>query len=187
MAPDVIAISGAGGRSALRIKIGVRLLSPLYSVEHLLTVNLEWSTISIEYSGQNAGANPVCGCLTRRGIMSITLGLSRNQGSDASDRPSSNPAPVRMLKMLERLGAWAATRADRIKDIFLVRVENSVALYLITHAEAYDFVLGRELAEFAGPYIARGVFDDATLIPASSPEELDAFFDKKHAFRITFE
>jgi hypothetical protein len=89
--------------------------------------------------------------------------------------------------MLERLADWAATRADRFTDVYLVRVGDSVALYLMTQAEVYDFQLGRELAEFAAPYLARGVINAVTLVPASSPEELEAFFDMKHTFRIRFE
>ena len=116
----------------------------------------------------------------------ITLGLTADRGADGGES-RRDPALGQVFKMLERLGGWAATRADRLADVYLVRAGNSVDLYLITRAEAYDFPLGRELAEFAAPYIARGVINAATLIPASSPEELEAFFNPKSTFRIVFE
>jgi hypothetical protein len=60
----------------------------------------------------------------------------------------------------------------------------SFCLYLMTDAEAYDFALSAKLAEFAGPYIERGLLDSVSLLPASSPEELEALFDPSSAVRI---
>ena len=60
----------------------------------------------------------------------------------------------------------------------------AINLYLLIKAEAYDFTLSGKLAEFAAPYIERGLLDSATLLPASSPEEQKAFFDPETAWRI---
>jgi hypothetical protein len=57
-------------------------------------------------------------------------------------------------------------------------------LYMVTQSEAYDFELGDKLSEFAAPYIERGLLGGASLVPASSPEELAAYFDLNKVIRI---
>jgi hypothetical protein len=73
--------------------------------------------------------------------------------------------------------------AEHVKA-FIARDNGLIGLYLVTTAEAYDFELSRKLAEFAAPYIERGLLDAVSLLPASSLEELEAFFDPKKALRV---
>ena len=63
----------------------------------------------------------------------------------------------------------------------------TIGLYLVTKKEAYDFDLGDKLAEFAIPYIERGLLSSVTLLPASTPEQLTAYFDPKKAIRLECE
>lgn len=63
----------------------------------------------------------------------------------------------------------------------------TTGLYLVTKKEAYDFDLGDKLAEFAIPYIERGLLSSVTLLPASTPEQLTAYFDPKKAIRLECE
>jgi hypothetical protein len=57
-------------------------------------------------------------------------------------------------------------------------------LYMVSQSEAYDFDLGDKLSEFAAPYIERGLLGGASLVPASSPEGLAAYFDLNKVIRI---
>jgi hypothetical protein len=70
---------------------------------------------------------------------------------------------------------------------FFSRDGGTVGLYLLTTAEAYDFELGDKLADFAAPYIERGLLSSVTLLPASTAEELAAFFDPTKAVRVEIE
>ncbi|WP_143393607.1 hypothetical protein [Fimbriiglobus ruber] len=54
---------------------------------------------------------------------------------------------------------------------------DGLMLYVIGRQEAYDFDLSRELSEFAGRSTDLGLDLNTTLLPASTPEELGAFFD----------
>lgn len=67
---------------------------------------------------------------------------------------------------------------------FFSRDGGTVGLYLMTTAEIYDFALGDKLAEFATPYIERGMLGSVTLLPASTLEEIAAYFDPKKALRV---
>jgi len=88
------------------------------------------------------------------------------------------------LKMCEHLFEFMQEQDGRDVEVFFARDSGSISLYLMTKAEAYNFDLSRKLSEFAAPYIDRGLIDSATLLPASSHEELEAFFDPKRALRI---
>lgn len=72
-------------------------------------------------------------------------------------------------------------------EVYFARDGGSISLYLMTKAEVYDFELSRKLADFAAPYLERGLLDSASLLPASSAEELEAFFDPKTALRVEFQ
>lgn len=67
---------------------------------------------------------------------------------------------------------------------FFTRDGGTVGLFLTTKAEKYDFDLADKLAEFAAPYIERGLLGSVTLLPASTPEELAAFFDITKALSV---
>ena len=57
-------------------------------------------------------------------------------------------------------------------------------LYMVTQSSPYDFDLGDKLSDFAAPYIERGLLSGSSLVPASSPEELAAYFDLGKVIRI---
>lgn len=57
-------------------------------------------------------------------------------------------------------------------------------LYVVSQSEAYDFELSGKLSDFAAPYIERGLLGSAALVPASSPEELAAYFDLNKVIRV---
>jgi hypothetical protein len=86
--------------------------------------------------------------------------------------------------MCEQTATFMQENAGGEFRAFLSRDGGTIALYLVTTAEAYDFELGDKLAEFAAPYIERGLLSDVTLLPKSTPEELAAFFDPAKAVRV---
>jgi hypothetical protein len=119
----------------------------------------------------------------QQGGKMITLGFRRTE--------SGSPRPRRLLPQISRFLRICEQVADFIEEhdgqdfeVFFARDGNSINLYLMTRSEAYNFDLSRHLAEFAAPYIERGLLDSATLLPASANEELAAFFDPKRALRI---
>jgi hypothetical protein len=67
---------------------------------------------------------------------------------------------------------------------YFSRDGGAIGLYLVTTDKAYNFDLGDKLAEFAAPYIERGLLNSVTLLPASTPEELAAFFDPWKAVMV---
>src|SRR5438309_4848995 len=73
------------------------------------------------------------------------------------------------------------------KAFFSHEDSGALGLYLMTDAAAFDFALSAKLAEAVAPFIERGVLDSVMLLPASSPEELGAFFDPQSAFRVEIE
>ncbi len=89
--------------------------------------------------------------------------------------------------MCEHLALFMREHGGREFKAFFSRDSGTVGLYLVTTAEAYDFELGDKLAEFAAPYIERGLLSSVTLLPASTPEELTAFFDPMKAVRVEIE
>ncbi len=89
------------------------------------------------------------------------------------------------LTMCQNIAAFMAENDGASFKAFVARADGgSLSLYVVTDHQAYDFDLSRKLAEFAGPYIERGLLESATLLPESSPEELSALFDPNSAFRI---
>jgi hypothetical protein len=88
------------------------------------------------------------------------------------------------LKMCEQVLDFMRAQTGQELEVFFARDGGSISLYLLTKAEAYDFDLSRKLAEFAAPYVERGLLDSASLLPVSSAEELEAFFDPKTALRL---
>jgi hypothetical protein len=113
----------------------------------------------------------------------ITLGFTHTA--------SKNPRPRRLhrhlslfLKICEQVAAFMEEHSGEVFEAFFARDGRSINLYLLARSEAYNFDLSRQLAEFAAPFIEQGLLDSATLLPASSNEELEAFFDPKKALRI---
>ncbi len=89
-----------------------------------------------------------------------------------------------MLRLCEQIAEFMRKNGGEEFKAFFSRDGGAVGLYLMTTAEAYDFELGDRLAEFAAPYLERGLLGSVTLLPASSPEELAAFFDPARAIRV---
>jgi hypothetical protein len=89
-----------------------------------------------------------------------------------------------MLRLCERIAEFMRKNGGAAFKAFFARDGGAVGLYLMTTAEAYDFELGDRLVEFAAPYIERGLLGSVTLLPASSPEELAAYFDPTRAIRV---
>jgi hypothetical protein len=75
----------------------------------------------------------------------------------------------------------------KFKAYFSHEGGGALALYLVTDVEAVDFTLSAKLAEHVAPFVERGLLDGVMLLPASTPEELSAFFDPRSAFRVEIE
>lgn len=114
----------------------------------------------------------------------ITLALQ--QRSSKRFRRSQPRLGV-FLHICEAVSAFAQQQAGLRSVIYFAFKEGGLHLYLLTEAEVYNFELSGKLAEFAAPYIARGVLDSASLLPASSAEEMEAFLDPKFALRVEIE
>jgi hypothetical protein len=114
----------------------------------------------------------------------ITLGFNQKAGLRARRAHSQSDL---FLRMCEHLALFMQENNGQGFETFFARDRGSINLYLMSKSEAYDFELSRKLAEFAAPFIERGVLDSASLLPASSAEELEAFFDPKTALRVVFQ
>jgi hypothetical protein len=113
----------------------------------------------------------------------ITLGFKQK----SSDTPRSRRRQPRIdlfLEMCHQVLEFAGGHGQQGVEIFFAINGKSIGLYLMTKAEAYDFELSRKLTDFAAPYIDRGLLESVTLLPASSTEELEAFFDPEKALRV---
>jgi hypothetical protein len=86
--------------------------------------------------------------------------------------------------MCEGIASFMRANNGREFKAFFARDNGAVGLYLMTKTETYDFELGDKLAEFAAPYIERGLLGSVTLLPASTPEELAAYFDPMKALSV---
>jgi len=75
------------------------------------------------------------------------------------------------------LSNWVKSQKARVAEGYLVPEPDGLMLYLIGKTEAYDFELGDELSNFSLKLVDQGVNLNTTLLPASSPQELAAFFD----------
>ena len=97
---------------------------------------------------------------------------------------------VRVLnRLLTHLSAWVRRHGEKVSEAFLVVEPDGLMLYVVGREEAYNFELGDELSEFSIGLADQGLNVGTTLLPASSPEELRAFFDPQRgpAIRIPAE
>ena len=116
----------------------------------------------------------------------ITLGFG--QRSNAATHVGRPQLRIdHFYELCEQVLEFAKEHAEQCVEVVFAIKGGSTGLYVMTKAEAYDFELSRKLAEFAAPYVAEGILESVTLLPASSPEELEAFFDPKKAIRIEIE
>jgi hypothetical protein len=111
----------------------------------------------------------------------IRLGINKN-GKGRGRRRQSELDVV--LRMCENIATFMEENNGRDFQAFFSRDGNAIGLFVVTTSEAYDFELGDKLAEFVAPYIERGLLSSVTLLPASNPEELAAYFDPKKALRV---
>jgi hypothetical protein len=111
----------------------------------------------------------------------ITLGFNRTEKVRSRRRQSQVDV---VLRLCERIARFMQENEGGEFKAFFSRDRGIVGLYLVTTAETYDFALGDKLTEFAAPYIERGLLGCVTLLPASSPDELSAYFDPKKALRV---
>ncbi len=111
----------------------------------------------------------------------ITLGFNLSEGVRSRRRKS--PVDV-VLRLCEHITAFMQENNGGEYKAFFSRDGGNVGLYLLTTSEQYDFDLADKLAELAAPYIERGVLGSVTLLPASSPEELAAYFDPMKALSV---
>jgi hypothetical protein len=114
----------------------------------------------------------------------ITLGFNQKAAVRAGRPHSQINLFLRLCGDVARF--MQENGGERFKAFFALD-RGLLGLYLMTSSEAYDFELSGKLAEFAAPYIERGLLDSASLLPASSMEELGAFFDPKKALRVEIE
>ena len=111
----------------------------------------------------------------------ITLGFSRSDGVRSRRRQSPFDS---VLRMCEHIAAFLHENDGGEFKAFFSRDGGIVGLYLLTTSEPYDFNLADKLAEFAAPYIERGLLGSVTLLPASTPQELAAYFDPNKALSV---
>jgi hypothetical protein len=115
----------------------------------------------------------------------ITLNIKQAAGTRTK---RAQPKLDLFLSMCHNMAAFMEEHDGRRFQAYFSRSDDgSLGLYLMTDAEAYDFELSAKLAEFAAPYVERGLLSSVTLLPASSQEELAAFFDPDSALRIEME
>lgn len=110
----------------------------------------------------------------------ITLAI--NQGQRPPRRRKSQFETV--LGVCEAVVAFIGGHAPPGCQAYLAVGPGNVGLYLLTTSQVYDFDLSDKLADFAAPYIARGLLTSVMLLPASTPEELTAYFDPAKAIRL---
>ena len=114
----------------------------------------------------------------------ITLGINRPEKSRPRRR---RPHFEVVLRMCEQIAAFMQEHDGSKFKAYFSRNGGVIGLYLVTMAEAYDFDLADKLAEFAAPYLERGLLSSVTLLPASTPDELTAYFDPRRAIRVGIE
>ena len=111
----------------------------------------------------------------------ITLGF--NRAATVRHRPRQSQLDV-VLRMCEHIAAFMQENDGGEFKAFFSRDRGTVGLYLVTTSPVYNFELGDKLTECAAPYIERGLLSSVTLLPASTPEELTAYFDPMKAVRV---
>jgi hypothetical protein len=89
-----------------------------------------------------------------------------------------------MLRLCELIVEFLEENNAQDFKAYIALSNGSPELYVVTQSGAHDFELGDKLSEFAAPYIERGMLGSATLLPASMPEELAAYFDLNKVIRI---
>jgi hypothetical protein len=92
-----------------------------------------------------------------------------------------------VLRMLEYVATFMEENGAQDCKAYVSFGNGAVGLYLVATSKVYDFELGDKLAEFAAPYIERGLLGFVRLLPASTAEELTAYFDPRRALRIELE
>jgi hypothetical protein len=109
-----------------------------------------------------------------------TSPMPRERARSRSKRSGFNT----ILRLLEHIVEFMEENSLQDGTAYIALGNGTPELYMVTRSEAYDFELGDRLSEFAAPYIERGLLGSAVLIPASSPEELAAYFDLNKVIRI---
>jgi hypothetical protein len=89
-----------------------------------------------------------------------------------------------LLRLCEQIVAFMEENDSQDCKACIALGNGTPDLYLVTRSEAYDFELGDKLSEFAATYIERGLLGSVTLLPASSPDQLAAFFDLNKVVRV---
>ena len=89
-----------------------------------------------------------------------------------------------MLRLCERIVEFLEENNAQGFKAYIALGNDSPELYVVTQSATLDFELGDKLSEFAAPHIERGLLGSATLLPASTPEELAAYFDLNKTIRI---
>jgi len=96
----------------------------------------------------------------------------------AGTRSTPAGAETESLQGLQiHVGAWVKAQKSRVRDAYLVPEREGIRLYVIGRSEVFDYELSRELSEFSISLLGEGMDLNTTLLPASSPGELLAFFD----------
>ena len=111
----------------------------------------------------------------------ITLGF--NRVPKVRHRPRHSQLDV-MMRMCEHIASFMQENDGGEFKAFFSRDCGTVGLYLVTTSPVYNFELADKLTEFAAPYIERGLLNSVTLLPASSPDELAAYFDPMKALLV---
>lgn len=111
----------------------------------------------------------------------ITLGIDRTKRPRAKRRKSQFEVVLGICEDVVEF--MAKNEAHNCKAYFSLG-PGTVGLYLVTTSDAYDFALGDKLADFAVRYIDRGLLTSVTLLPASTPEQLTAYFDPRKTIRL---
>ncbi len=119
-----------------------------------------------------------------RGEQVITLGIDRTERRRPRRRQTQFDLVIRMC---EDIAMFMEANETQNSKAYISLGNGQPDLYLVTTKEAYDFDLGDKLAEFAASYIERGLLGSVTLLPASTPEQLAAYFNPKKAIRIEIE
>jgi hypothetical protein len=114
----------------------------------------------------------------------ITLGIDRTERRRPRRRQTQFDLVIRMC---EDIAMFMEANEAQDSKAYISLGNGQPDLYLVTTKETYDFDLADKLAEFAASYIERGLLGSVTLLPASTPEQLAAYFNPKKAIRIEIE
>ncbi len=100
------------------------------------------------------------------------------------DRDRTGRTVQQLVELLSEIGRWATVRADRVSECYLAHVPDGLQLFVVGKAEQYDFDLSREMGDLMCVLADRGQLVVPTLIPASTPEELENYFKSDAVIRI---